>query len=64
MVGVAAEWRGCGLVELEFNSERRLSCGESGAVADAKNVGVDCKCLLTPSAIKDDIGGFSPHAGQ
>jgi len=64
VVGVAAEGPRDDLFQLRFNVERRLPRREAGAVADPKDMGVDCKRFLTPRGVEDHVGGLTAHSRQ
>ena len=50
--------------QLELHSQRRFARGQAGAVAHAKDVGVDGHGRLTKSGVEHHIGRFAAHAGQ
>jgi hypothetical protein len=64
VVGIAAEGLRDDLVELGLNVVDGLAGCEAGAVADAEHMGVDCKRLLAPGGVKDDVGGLPADARQ
>jgi hypothetical protein len=56
---VAAEGLGNDLLELGLDFIDILAGRETGAVADAEDVRVDCERLLPESGVEDDVGSLS-----
>ena len=61
-MGVAAVGRRHQRFQLQLDLERGLARRHSGAVADAKHMGVDGEGLLAERDVEDDIGGLAADA--
>ena len=64
MVGVTAEGLGDDLLELGLYLVDVLARRETGAVADAEDVGVDRERLLAERGVENDVGGLAADPGQ
>src|SRR5450759_704824 len=64
MMGMALIVRRDDLLEPLFDLERRLAGRQAGAIADAKNVGIDRDGRLAEGDIEHDIGGLAPDPRQ
>ncbi len=63
-MGIAQRLRRQTLEQRLLDRARRLAGGEAGAVAYAKNMGIDRHRRLPESDVEDDIGGLAPDPGQ
>ena len=64
MVRVSAEGLGHDLLKLRFDIIDRLSRRETCAIANPKNVGVDCESFFAERGVEKDIGRLSSNAGE
>jgi hypothetical protein len=62
VVRVAAEGLRDDLLKLGLNLVDILAGRESGAVADAEDVGVDREGFLAERGVEDDVGGLAADA--
>ena len=63
MVRIAAEGLGHDLLEPGLDLVDGLAGRESGAVADAEDVGVDRKRLLAERGVEDHVGSLAADPG-
>ena len=50
--------------ELEFDFERRLSRGQSGAITQPENMRVHRHRRLTKGRVQHNVGCFASHSGE
>jgi hypothetical protein len=64
VVRVAAEGLRDDFLELRFNLVDRLAWSETGAVANAEDMGVDRECFFAERGVEDHVRGLAADSGQ
>ena len=63
-MGIAPEWPRDDLLQFCLNLVDRLSRREAGSVANAKDMGIDRKCLLAESGVENDVRCLATNSGK
>ena len=64
MVSVVLEIIGNPFVQSVFNLIGVVACGDTHAVGNAENVGINCDGGMPPIHLQDYVRRFSTHSGQ
>ncbi len=64
VMGVALEFGWNDFFQSKLNFQRRFSRRQTGAISDAKQMGIDGDGRFTKGDVEHDIGRLAPHPGN